>query len=206
MKFFKENSYDIVKLFVNQIGIAIFSMALYTAVSIAIPTDYSSAGIEFVLSVAATLFYLVLIYIAVWEMGAKDAIRIESGKMKRGKCKGLALGTLANLPNFILTGSALIFMGIHILAGTEWCTSVFAVLNLIFGFIESMYLGMIINIIPVIQDAPDCIQDVAFFWRTLAYFVAPILSLATTTIAYELGLRNKRIFAAFTPSARNVKK
>ena len=139
-------------------------------------------------------------------MGAKDAIRIESGKMKRGKCKGLALGTLANLPNFILTGSALIFMGIHILAGTEWCASVFAVLNLIFGFIESMYLGMIINIIPVIQDAPDCIQDVAFFWRTLAYFVAPILSLATTTIAYELGLRNKRIFAAFTPSARNVKK
>lgn len=32
MKIFKENSYDIVKLYVNQIGIMIFSMLLYTAV------------------------------------------------------------------------------------------------------------------------------------------------------------------------------
>ena len=33
MKFFKENSYDIVKLFINQIGITIFSFMLYTAVA-----------------------------------------------------------------------------------------------------------------------------------------------------------------------------
>ena len=32
MKTFKENSYDIVRLYVNQLGIMIFSMLLYTAV------------------------------------------------------------------------------------------------------------------------------------------------------------------------------
>ena len=207
MKFFKENSYDIVKLFVNQIGIAIFSMALYTAVAIAMPADFSGTGtIEFVLSIAATVFYLALVYIAVWEMGAKDAIRIESGKMKKGRCKGLALGVLANVPNFILTGSALIFMVIYILGGADWCESVFAVLNLIFGFLESMYLGVIINIIPVVADAPEYAEDLAFLWRTVAYFVAPAVSLATTALAYELGVRNKRIFGVFAKVKANANK
>ena len=207
MKFFKQNSYDVVKLFVNQIGIAIFSMALYTAVSIALPTDFSGvATIETLLSIASTIFYLSLIYIAVWEIGAKDAIKLESGKIAKPKCKGLALGIFANLPNFVLTGFALIFMGIHISAGTPWCESVFAVLNLIFGFIESMYLGVIINIIPVPTDAPECIQSISFFWRTFAYFIAPTVSIITTTLAYELGIRNKRIFAFVNISKSNTKK
>ena len=32
MRFFKSNSYDIVKLYINQIGISIFSLFLYFAV------------------------------------------------------------------------------------------------------------------------------------------------------------------------------
>ncbi len=198
MKFFKENSYDIVKLFINQIGIAIFSMALYTAVSIAVPSDVQWSGtLEIAISIAATLFYLVLIYIVVWEIGANDAIRIESGKIKKGKCKGLALGALANLPNFLITGLAVLFMGIFLLTETAWCESVFAILNLFFGFIESMYLGVIINIIPVAESSLKHVSDLAYFWRAVAYFLAPIISLATTTLAYELGVRNKRIFGIF---------
>lgn len=204
MKFFKDNSYDIVRLFVNQIGIAIFSMALYTAVSIAVPADFEwSHTIEVLLSIAATLFYVVLIYIAVWEIGAKDVIRIESGKMVKGKCKGLALGALANLPNFVITGLAIVFMGTFLLTGAPWCESIFAIFNLLFGFIESMYLGMIINIIPVVEDAPKHVTDLAYFWRSVAYFVAPVISLATTTVAYALGVRNKRIFGMFKTSVQN---
>ncbi len=195
MKFFKENSYDIVKLFINQIGIAIFSMALYTAVSIAVSEDFAlSSTLEIVVSIAATLFYLVLIYIAVWEMGANDSIRIESGKMTKSKSKGLALGLLANLPNFVITGIAVIFMGVYLLTGAEWCESVFAIFNLFFGFLESMYLGVIINIIPITEGALKHVTDLAYFWRAVAYFAAPVISILTTTLAYELGVRNKKIF------------
>ena len=60
MKFFKDNSYDIIKLYINQIGIAIFSLVLYTAIGF-----LEDAGLNLklrvVLSVFATLFYFALI-------------------------------------------------------------------------------------------------------------------------------------------------
>ena len=199
MKFFKDNSYDIVKLFVNQIGIAIFSMALYTAISIAVPatSDWASK-LEVMVSVAATAFYFVLIYIAMWEIGATDAIRIESGKIKATPYKGALMGLMANAPNFLLTGVALIFMSIGVFGAVEWCQSVFAVLNLFFGFLESMYLGAIINIVPIATDASANVANIAYLSRNALYFAAPILSVLTTAIGYIMGLKNKRIFPKTT--------
>ena len=84
MKIFKENSYDVVKLYVNQLGIMIFSMLLYTAVG-AFENEKLSLALSIFVSVFSICFYLVLIYYAIWEIGAKDKIRIDGGRMEPSK-------------------------------------------------------------------------------------------------------------------------
>ena len=90
MKLFKENSYDIVRLYVNQLGIMIFSLLLYTAVG-----SFSNETLSFWLSVFVSVFsvafYLVLVYYVVWEIGAKDKIRIDGGRMEKFNNKGRPL-------------------------------------------------------------------------------------------------------------------
>ena len=82
MKFFKENSYDIVKLLINQIGIAIFSMTLYFSIALIEDANLKST-LNLLVSIFSTLFYYALIYTAAWEFGAKDKIRIDGGKMEK---------------------------------------------------------------------------------------------------------------------------
>ena len=95
MKIFKENSYDIVRLYVNQLGIMIFTMLLVFA-------GGQNTTLGIIISLFSTVFYLVLIYYVVWEIGAKDKIRIEGGKAEPCKYKGLVMGLWANVPNLVL--------------------------------------------------------------------------------------------------------
>lgn len=195
MKFFKDHSYDIVKLFVNQIGIAIFSMAIFTAASIAIPqTSVWASRVDVALSIASTAFYLVLIYMATWEIGAKDAISIEYGKMEKMPLKGTLMGLFANVPNFLITGLAIVFMSITVFGGPEWGKNVFAVFTLFFTFLESMFMGVVTNIFPITEGAPDAAVNAAYLCRAILYFVAPLISITTTTFGYLMGSNNKRIF------------
>ena len=204
MKFLKENSYDIVKLYINQIGIAIFSMALYSAIEIALPSDFRwGTELEAIISALAILFYCSLIYVATWEFGAKDRIKIDGGRMTRKPYKGLLIGTLANVPNFILTGIALICMGIFFASGAEGFKAVFSILNLLFGLLESMYLGIIIAVFPLAEANADWIH----FYRTIAYFAMPLIPIAVSHLGYALGERNFRIASIFSQkSAQNSKK
>lgn len=204
MRFLKENSYDVVKLFINQIGIAIFSMALYSAVSIAWPGDGGmSSWAQVIISVFAILFYLVLIYTAMWEIGAKDKIKVDGGRMKQFNLKGILMGLLANVPNFLLCGLAALFMGIYLINGVEWLKGVFAILNLIFGFIESMYLGVVINIFPIAEGATAHAADIVYFNRTLAYLIMPMLTVGVTGLGYWLGFKEFRVFSLANRNKNN---
>ena len=111
MKFFKENSYDIIKLYINQLGITIFSLIMYTAGGMI--NSGEDAGISLPLrlgiSIFSSLFYFVLIYTAAWDWGAKDKIRIEGGKIQRDGYKGFKLALYANVINFVLCTAVIIF-------------------------------------------------------------------------------------------------
>ena len=80
MKIFKENSYDIIRLYVNQLGIMIFSMLLYSAVG-SFENESLSSGLSVFVSIFSVCFYLALIYYSMWEIGAKDKIRIDGNRM-----------------------------------------------------------------------------------------------------------------------------
>ena len=61
MRFFRDNSDSIVKLYINQIGVAIFSMFLYTAAGALSVGGIASLLIKVGISVFAVLFYFSLI-------------------------------------------------------------------------------------------------------------------------------------------------
>ena len=56
MKFLKENSYDILRLYINQIGITIFSLVLYFSVSM-LEDKVVSLRLKVAISVFAMLFF-----------------------------------------------------------------------------------------------------------------------------------------------------
>ncbi len=188
--FLKENGNDVVKLYINQIGVAIFSMFLYTAAGAISESDKASLTIKIIISAFAMLFYYVLIYNVAWEIGAKDKIRIDSNRLERTPAKGIKLGLWANSLNFIVVGTALLLYIVYVLSGAEVFMSIFAVLNLIFRLFVSMYLGVIQGICAAFADN----ENLNWIMQTSLYLVFPVISAIITHISYILGLKDKRFF------------
>lgn len=192
MKIFKENSYDIVKLYVNQLGIMIFSMLLYTAVG-SFNNEALSEALSIFVSVFSIVFYLVLIYYVVWEIGAKDKIRIDGGRMEPTKNKGLIMGIFANIPNFVLGALTLVFLIMFLVTKNDALYAAFLIFNAITRFHGSMYLGLIIGIVPgtSAEGSPDYTE---FVIESVLFLILPIISPLITHLAYRLGEQDKKLF------------
>ena len=182
MRFFKENSDSIIKLYINQIGIAIFAMFLYTA------SDENSRVLRTIISVFSLLFYFVLIYNVAWEIGAKDKIRIDAGRLDMDKKKGILLGVYANIPNFIVVGVAVLMMALFMTTGVKGFKSTFAILNLIFRIFMSMYLGLV-QVLTGFKDT-----DSAYLIQTVIFLLFSVLSALITHLSYLLGLKDFTLF------------
>ena len=72
--FLKKRSYDLVYMFVTQLAISLFGLAL----AFAVPVNQSALRIG--TSVFSILFYLFLVYTRVWELGYKDCHAFEIGE------------------------------------------------------------------------------------------------------------------------------
>ena len=192
MKIFKENSYDIVKLYINQIGIMIFSMLLYTAVG-SFENESLSLSMSIFVSVFSTCFYLVLIYYAMWEHGARDKIRIDGGRMEPCKHKGLVMGLFANVPNLVLGALSVILMVVFLVSGNEGVYAGFLVFNTLMRFHDSMLLGVITALVPSL--AATKIDYIEFLIEAVLFTVLPLISVAVTHLGYTLGSHEKKIFS-----------
>ena len=186
MKFFKENSYDIVKLLINQLGIAIFAFMLYVTASL-IENSSVNQPLRVCISVFSILFYYALIYSATGDIGAKDRIKIDGGKYKPTPFKGGLMATFANLPNFLVVGIAIICKMIHYFGGAEGFNLVFGILNALFRFFMSMYLGAIGGIFSFVTD-----ENLGFLLESVGYFLFPIIAIAVCQLGYYLGTREWR--------------
>lgn len=190
MKFLKENSYDIVRLFINQIGITIFSLILYFAAAQS-EDDGTSLLISLLISVFATVFYMVLIYSASWDYGAKDKIRVDAGRMEAMHHKGLYLALLANVPNFLLILLSLIGKGFYMLGLGAGFDTLFVVSNLILRFCASSYLGILRGVFASFADA----VDLYYLLQTVGYLLLTLLPCLAAEVGYRLGFRNCRLFS-----------
>ena len=188
MRFFRENSDSIVKLYINQIGVAIFSMFLYTAAAALSLDGVASMLVKVGISVFAILFYFSLVYTVAWEIGAKDKIRIDAGRMEEKKTKGLYIGLWANSPNFVFIGLAFVLFAMYMVFGVEALYSIFVILNGIFRIFVSMYLG-------VIQGLTEGLSgDFDLLIETALYVLFSLIGAVVTYLSYLMGLKDKRLF------------
>ncbi len=189
MKLLKENFYDVVRLYINQIGITIFSFMLYTAVDM-VDDDGLNLKIKVALSIFATLFYFALLYNLSWEWGAKDKIRVDGGRMTRNAAKGAILALYANVPSFILAIAATATKGAYMLGAGDAVNSAHAVINLIMRLFSAMYLGIIQGVFVSFESN----TDLYFLLQSAGYIVMPLFAVLATHIGYRFGLAERRIF------------
>lgn len=195
MRFLKENSYSIVKLYINQLGISIFSLLLYSAVA-TLKNEELSLNLTIGISVLAILFYFALIYTAAWDIGAGDIIKIEAGRMKSQKYKGALMSFFANIANFVLAAICVIAMLLYI-NGIEGAIGFSQVANLILRLTYAMHIGILQGIFkPFASDA-----NMYNLVQSCGYLALPIMTIIVTHLGYIFGMKNLKIF----PSSKKTK-
>lgn len=183
MTFFKKNLSLISKLFINQIGMTIFGIVLTMAVNMA-----AKGKSVFLLCVSlfAVLFYLALIYSVMWEVGARDILRIESGKQEKVPFFALKASLFASVPNFFLA----LLMLLGFLLGYVWDLSfgvlLYGITHIFVGLFESMYAGCF----SVILDTFAYDPFIEYLVATLLYIFSSLPMILVSVGAYELGKRN----------------
>lgn len=145
--FWRQNSDTIGKFFIYQFGITVFGFLLYNAAIMS-----GNKLLEIVFSVFSILFYLFLIYTVIWDIGSRDKIKIDGGRMKREPLKGVYIGLFANIPNFLfafLSTLGYLFIDKSIVnessfyTNPEWAVNLFGIFQIIGIYANSMYAGLI---------------------------------------------------------------
>ncbi len=195
MKKIKDSSYDIVRLMIYQIGISIFALVLYTSMGeLAGSNDDLGTALKVIFSLFSTAFYWVLLYMAMWEMGAKDILKIESGKLDDVKGKGAVLSLIANIPNFAFASVAVISTSVGALTSGDGiqriCDTVYFIFNLLMRFISAMYIGVVSAVCSPLAD------DVSLFYiaQSILFLLIPLCTVLVCQTAYNLGKKNFKFF------------
>lgn len=196
MRFLKENSYNVIKFYINQLGISIFSLLLYSSVA-TMKNEEISLRLTIAISVFAILFYFVLIYTASWDMGASDIIRIEAGRMQKQKFKGALIAFFANIANLILAGMCVISMLLY-MNGNEGAIALSQIANAILRLTYAMNIGLLQGIFQTFSSDANMYN----LLQSCGYLVLPLISIMITHFGYIFGMKNFRIF----PTSKKTKK
>ena len=188
IKFFKENSYNVVKVFINQIGITIFSFVLYFSIA-----SFKENNMQLyhklmiAISAFAMLFFFVLLYTSAWDLGSADKIRIESKKAEKNVFKGALITLCANIGNFILSGVVLLTVAFDIKGAFAAFSGVCYTIYILFN---GMYNGLIRNGLMLINST----EEPHALLSSVGFFAILILPIIASHIGYVFGLKNIKIF------------
>lgn len=176
--FFKERSYDMMKMFLNQFATAIFGFVLVLAAGRA-----KNPALRNVTSVFAILFYLFLLYTMTWEIGFHDKIPVEKGRKPYRPLTGFLISLFANIPNFILALFIMIasFVNISVLNNIGGVCASIAVV------IEGMFTGLLVNRV-------NGVPLNSYWWM---FFLITLPSMLVCGVAYILGVKDKKFTGLF---------
>ena len=181
-KFFSRYGYSAVKLFVTQFALGLFGAMLTSS-------TLEENVLAIVVGIFAVAFYLFLIYMNVWDIGAKDKISVDCGKLESNPWRGVLIALIANIPNLIL---ATVYMIVRLAAPMNDAVSAF--IRMLAFLIEGMYYGLLAAITlgtrTVEVDGEMMTEGIPLFEYWWPFFVIVIPALIVLGLAYYLGTRN----------------
>ena len=170
---------EIGKRFTTRIALAVFSIVCISPLLVMdMQNNESTVNTILILaSIAVFAFYYFLIHSQLWNVGAKNKISADGGRMKLNPLAGLYMGLLASVPSFILN-----------------------ILNIVTYFYKD-YAGyksvhQISAILEVIWDAPAVGIVTALGGSPFGYLAASILPALFAGIAYFLGTKEIKFFSS----------
>lgn len=180
MTYVKENFGIIGKMTLYQFGAAF--MGLMVSLGLAMVENNI---IVLLASIICALFFFYLNYSVMWDLGARDIIRVDGGRAPYQPFNGLKMAFVANIPNIIL--AILIIIG-YIFGseegnfGYEWAGSMYVIAKGIAVAWEAMYNGFVQLYSP---------------HNPIIYVLMLIPNFIAATAGYYLGLKNFRILGLF---------
>ncbi len=176
--FWKNYSYSTVRIFVDQIAIAIFGLALTLGTSAAGSSmgEGTAKLLTVIASIFAILFFLFMVGELCFKAGVTDKERVDNGRIKKDSLTGLYMGLLANLPNFILALGYTVFSAIP---ATEGSVSGF------FGLAAKLVCGEYLGLLSI------KIGDTMLSSIPWVYFIVIIPCVFAAFIGYYLGVNGK---------------
>lgn len=130
--------------------------------------------------VFSVCFYLFLEYSVAWEIGARDKIKLDGGRIRYTPYKGICISAAANIVNFILGIMVVIsFFSLdpestvlNVVQGPEWAVNMYGITSSVARFIQSMYIGIIQTYSPYNPIIFILIVFPAVIISGLGYFIA----------------------------------
>ncbi len=177
--FFKDHSYDMVTMLLNQIAIALFGMTLVFATM-----KGDNDTLRNITSAFSILFYLFLLYMKAWDIGFKDKISVEQGKKANNPFRGVLISLGANSINYIL---AIFVMLRALLPNVSFFTAISDVSQAISVFLNGMYTGLLVN---QVGGAP-----LNTYW--FVFFLTPIPAILISGLSYYFGLHDVKYTGFF---------
>lgn len=167
-----------VKMFLNQFATAVFGFVLALAASFA-----KNVVLRNITSGFAVLFYLFLLYTMTWEIGFKDKIPVEKGRMKYNPLTGFLISLCANALNLLLA----FFIMLANFVNADVINKIGAFCGSAAVFLEGMYTGLLVN---KVGDTPLN----SFWW---IYFLITVPSMIVCAVAYLAGIHDKKLTGLF---------
>ena len=173
-KFFSNYSYHCVKIFVDQIAIAVFGLALAitTAKADSANDPNQIQPMTVVVSVGAVLFFLIMAGQIAFKCGVEDREKISLGRFPKNNYTGFLMGLIANIPNLVLAVMYAVF-GLFEATG-----GIAAFANLAMKLIYGEYLGILS--IPV--------NGTKLGMMPVSFFLIALPSIIACGIAYYLAV------------------
>ncbi len=169
---------EIGKLLTTRLALAVFSIVCISPLLV-MDTQNNESTVKTILllaSFAVFAFYYFLIHSQLWNVGAKNKISADGGRMKLNPLAGLYMGLLASAPSFVLN-----------------------ILNIFTSFYKD-YAGykslhQVTAVLELFWDAPA----IGLFYVTetpVAYIAASVLPALFAGLAYFLGTKEFKLFGA----------
>ena len=161
MTAFSNERYETLKLFLDQIALAVFGVVTAVAAS-------RSPAFQIIFGVIGIGLYFYIVYATMWEIGAKDRIRVDAGRQEKKPQKPLVMGLIANIPNFLLG-----LLGLLTLTGNGTAASVGSAAIAVSKLLQGYYLGI-------------CNQ-MGLTENPFTYLVTALFAVGITVVGYTVG-------------------